>query len=135
MVQRCGACIPTRVYQQKEPLISHEIPAKPWQKVGTDLFHFKNNDYLVIVDYFSNFPEIAWLKSTTSSSIITHMKSIFARHGIPETVISDYGPQFASKEFAEFASTWEFCHITSSPRYPKANGMAERTVQKVRHEE
>ena len=132
MVQRCGACIATRVYQQKEPLISHEIPAKQWQKVGTDLFHFKNNDYPVIVDYFSNFPEIALLKSTTSSSIITHMKSIFARHGIPETVISDNGPQFASKEFAEFASTWEFCHITSSPRYPKANGMAERTVQTIK---
>ena len=29
MVQRCGACMATRVYQQKEPLISHEIPAKP----------------------------------------------------------------------------------------------------------
>ena len=71
MVQRCSACLATRVYQQKEPLISHEIPAKPWQKVGTDLFYFKNNDYLVIIDYFSNYSEVALLKSTTSSSIIT----------------------------------------------------------------
>ena len=66
MVQRCSACLDTRVYQQKEPLISHEIPTKPWQKVGTDLFHFKNRDYLVIIDYFSNCPEFALLKSTTS---------------------------------------------------------------------
>ena len=60
------------------------------------------------------------------------MKSIFARHGIPETVISDNGPQFSSKEFADFAAKWEFSHITSNPRYPKANGMAERTVQTVK---
>ena len=129
MVQQCSACLATRVYQQKEPLASHEVPAKPWQKVGADLFHFKDNDYLIVVDYFSNYPEMALLKGTTSSMVITHMKSIFARHGIPEIVISDNGPQFASKEFAEFAAKWEFSHITSSPRYPKANGMAERTVQ------
>ena len=132
MVQRCSACLDTRAYQQKEPLISHEIPTKPWQMVGTDLFHFKNRDYLVIIDYFSNYPEFALLKSTTSSPIIIHMKSIFARHGIPEIVISDNGPQFASKEFAEFAAKWEFSHITSSPRYPKANGMDERTVQTIK---
>ena len=132
MVQQCSACLATRVYQQKEPLAPHEVPAKPWQKVGADLFHFKDNDYLIVVDYFSNYPEMALLKGTTSSMVITHMKSIFARHGIPEIVISDNGPQFASKEFAEFAAKWEFSHITSSPRYPKANGMAERTVQTIK---
>ena len=122
----------TRVYHQEEPLISHEIRAKSWQKAGTDLFHFKNNGYLVIIDYFSNYLEVALLKSTTSSSIIAHMKSIFARHGVPEIVISDNGPQFASKEFAVFAAEWEFSHSTSSPRYPKANGLAERTVQTIK---
>ena len=75
---------------------------------------------------------MALLKGTTSSTVITHMKSIFARHGIPEIVISDNGPLFASKEFAEFAAKWEFSHITSSPRYPKANGMAERGVQTIK---
>ena len=132
MVQQCSACLATRVYQQNVPLTSHEVPAKPWQKVGADLFHFKDNDYLIVVDYFSNFPEVALLKGTTSSTVITHMKSIFARHGIPEIVISDNGPQFTSKEFAEFAAKWEFSHITSSPRYPKANGMAERAVQTIK---
>lgn len=80
-----------------KPQQRNQIPAKQWQQVGADSFHFKNNDYLIVVDYFFNFPEIALLKSTTCSSIIAHIKSIFARRGIPEKVTSDNGPQFVSK--------------------------------------
>ena len=60
------------------------------------------------------------------------MQSIVSRHGIPETVISDNGPQLSSAAFADFAAKWEFSHVTSSPRYPKSNGMAERTVQTIK---
>ena len=61
-----------------------------------------------------------------------HMRSIFARHGISETVVSDNGPQYASYEFARFASEEGFIHVTSSPCYPQSNGKAERTVQTVK---
>ena len=54
---------------------------------------------------------------------------IFARHGTPNTVVSDNGPQYSSKDFSE---KWEFNHVTSSPTYPKSNGMVERAVQTVK---
>ena len=57
------------------------------------------------------------------------MKGILARHGIPEQVFSDNGPQFSCTEFAQFANTWGFVHSTSSPRYPQSNGLAEKAVQ------
>ncbi len=61
------------------------------------------------------------------------MKSVFARHGIPEVVVSDNGPQYTSQEFEEFAKTWNFQHQISSPAYPQSNGLAERTVQTVKN--
>ena len=72
-----------------------ELPAYPWQKVGTDLFLLNGATYVVIVDYFSRYPEVIKLASTTSRSVIVALQSTFARHGIPEIVVSDNGPQYS----------------------------------------
>ena len=74
----------------------------------------------------------AKLSRTASPDITVHLKSIFARHGIPDQLISDNGPQFASNTFAKFAEEYEFTHVTTSPRYPQANGEVERAVQTVK---
>jgi hypothetical protein len=49
---------------------------------------------------------------------VNHTKSIFARHGIPEVVVSDNGPQYTSDLYAEFARNYQFQHLTSSPYHP-----------------
>ena len=83
-------------------------------------------------DYFLRYPEVIKLTSTTSSAIISVLKSIFSRHGIPETVRSDNGPQYSSDLFAKFANTYDFKHITSSPLFAQSNGQVERMVQTVK---
>jgi len=52
--------------------------------------------------------------------MIEALKAIFSGHGILELVVSDNGTQYASQEFCEFSSQYNFCHLTSSPRTPKA---------------
>ena len=54
-------------------------------------------------------------------------------HGIPETLISDNGPQFVSQEFIQFARSYDLCHVTSSPQFPQSNGHAERAIQTVKN--
>ena len=53
----------------------------------------------------------------------------FARHGIPDVLITDSGTQFSSSEFAKFAEAWKFEHKTSSPHHPQSNGKAENAVK------
>lgn len=117
----------------REPLISHPIPGRPWSKIGIDLFHYNGSVYLLSVDYYSKFPEISKLSDTTAQSVIVAMKSMFARHGIPDTVVSDNGPQYASTEFSNFAKVWEFEHVMSSPGHAQSNGQAERAVQTIKN--
>ena len=56
---------------------------------------------------------------------------MFARHGIPEQLITGNGPQFSSTSFSKFAEDYGFTHILTLPRYPQANGAVERAVQTV----
>ena len=53
----------------------------------------------------------------------------FARHGIPDVLVTDNGTQFSSSEFLRFAETWKFEHKTSSPHHPQSNGKAEDAVK------
>lgn len=128
MVSQCAICNENR----NSNLLLHPIPDRQWEKVGTDLFHYRGSEFLLFVAYFSKFPEITKLRDT-SSSVIVAMKSMFARHGIPDVVISDNGPQYARAEFKDFAEIWEFRHTTSSPGHTQSNGQAERTVQTIKN--
>ncbi|GFS20133.1 retrovirus-related Pol polyprotein from transposon 297-like Protein [Elysia marginata] len=69
-VSKCAICAKFRSSNRKEPMISHAIPDRPWAKLGADIFHFGGHDYLLIVDYFSKFPEIARLSNKTTSGVI-----------------------------------------------------------------
>ena len=117
---------------QKEPLIPHSVPDRPWSKVGVDIFELQRKQYLVIVDYYSGFVEFDLLTHITTKQVVNHCKSQFSRHGIPDILISDNGPQFSSHEFQQFTKRYQIDHHTSSPYHPQSNGMAEKAVQTVK---
>ena len=69
--------------------------------------------------------------SKTAESAIEKVKTVFARHGIPETFIADNMP-FNSRTFRKFSDDWGFTVTTSSPTYARSNGLAERFVQIIK---
>ena len=130
MVKSCRECTKQPTLNQ-EPMIPSNLPDFPWQIVGTDLFQHKGTTYLLVVDYFSRYPEITKLTNTTSKGVIAALKPIFARHGIPEVLQSDNGPQYISQEMTDFAASYGFVQATS-PHYLRSNGLAERTVKTIK---
>lgn len=58
-VSQCDVCRSSDDEEHKETLImSHEVPSRPWAKVGVDLFVFEERNYLVTVDYSQTFGKL-----------------------------------------------------------------------------
>ena len=64
--------------------------------------------------------------------VIKKLKAHFARHGIPEQLVTDNGPQFTSRDFLKFSKEWDFDHRTSSPRHSQSNGKAESALKEAK---
>lgn len=126
-VRRCDVCDKFSNDNPKLPMISHEIPDRPWEKLAVDLMEHKDNDYLVVYDYFSKWIEVLKLRAKNSGELIKKLIFIFSYHGAPDIIVSDNMP-FLSVEMKSFFQEWNIKSITSSPRYPRGNAVAERAV-------
>ena len=137
LVTNCTTCLefssrkPNCVSKQQHA--RHKIPVNPWSKLVSDIFHFEGNSYLLIIDYTSRFLIIRKLSSMTGKTIAHHMQAIFAEYGWPDTLVTDKGPCFTSKEFQTLMESMSVDHITSSPHYPQSNGLAEKFVGIVKN--
>ena len=81
--------------QRKEPLITTPLPERAWKKIGADLCEHQLKQFLVVIDYYTRFPEIAYMSSTTSDAVIIKMKDIFARWGVPEEIVRFFACGYA----------------------------------------
>ena len=129
---KCETCASYSTRQQKETLVSHDVPDRPWAKISTDLFDLDHKSYMVTVDYFSGFFEIDRLYDLKVSTVIRKLKTHMARYGIPDEVVSDSGSQFTSREFKNFAKEYGFNHVTTSPYHHQSNGRAESAVKEAK---
>ncbi|XP_033728225.1 uncharacterized protein K02A2.6-like [Pecten maximus] len=132
-VSNCSTCATNSRKNPKEPLLMMENPNRPWSVISADKFEFQGHNYLVTIDHYSKWPELSKLDNMSNKNTMLYLKSQMSRYGIPDKLITDNGPQFANEEFKKFSKTYGFEHTTSSPRYPQANGQAERTVQTVKN--
>lgn len=128
LVSKCAVCLRFQQETQKEPLLPHEAPERPWQKVGTDIFTHRGQDYLITVCYLTGYFEVDRIPSKRICDVIYALRQQFARYGLPEVVVSDNSP-FRAAEFQRFAKKWDFSHVTISARYSQSNGRAENAVK------
>ena len=131
-VANCELCIKYQNNLQREPMISHDIFNERFLKVDMDILTFKGKGYLVVVDYYSKYPELLPLPHKNASTVVEQCKSVFALHGIPVEIVSSHMP-FLSYEFLTFANAWGIKTTTSSATYSQSNGQAEGCVQSMKN--
>ncbi|KAJ8362815.1 hypothetical protein SKAU_G00116460 [Synaphobranchus kaupii] len=114
------------------PLQPVPLPDGPWRKLGMDIlgpFEIAKWDCkyaITLTDYYSKWPEVAFTPSVTTADITAFLTTVFARHGLPECITTDHGPQFTSAAFTEFLKERNIKQTRSSVYHPAANGAVER---------
>ncbi len=88
---------------------------------------------VVLMDYYSRFPEVLLTDNVTSGQIITWLAEIFARYGNPCQLVSDNGPQFVSAEFSSFLAARSIIHLHSAVYNPQENGLVECFNRHIKH--
>ena len=102
MVDTCETCQDRKPRNQRETLLQHDDGDTPWNKIGLDHCEIQVRQYLIAVDYYSNFIEVDKLTTTTSPRVIALQRKQFVPFVVPRNIVSDGGPQFASKAFETF---------------------------------
>ena len=129
----CRTCHRNAPSQAKMPPVEPDLPKTPFEKICGDYFQLGANNYLVVVDRLSGWPEVVQVKSGSSSSgakgLCNALRRIFATFGVPEEMSSDGGPEFVALETKDFYRRWGVKHRLSSAYFPQSNGRAELAVK------
>ena len=135
-ILNCQLCLKysqSKCKQTPRMSLGQEVPAFPWIKIATDIFHFEGDSYLFLVNYTIRYPIICKLTSMTAQHVIGHLKVIFSEYGWLDTIVSDNGPHYMAETFTKTMQEYRVNHITSSPHYLQLNGPAEKFVQTVKN--
>ena len=132
VVSECRCCLAVRNSPAVLKDSTWPTPQTPWERLHADFagpIDPGRKMLLVMADASTKWPEIFLMDTTTSARTIEKLRTVFARFGIPKTVVSDNGAQFTSKEFQEFMSSNGIQHRMGASFHPSTNGLAERLVQ------
>ena len=127
LIRACYPCQLAGPRPKPEPIRSTPLPQGPWSEIAVDLLEIpKKGHLLVVVDYYSKWPEIAFLTKTDAGTVIKCMESMFRTHGLPKTLRSDNGPPFVAREFERFLEYLAIDHKKGIPYWPQSDGEVER---------
>ena len=132
-VRTCDTCCRAKMprhhpYGLLEPL---PIPSKPWQSITLDFIIDLpvSKGFNVILTIVDRYTKLAHFLPCTKETAEIVMREACRHHGLPDSIISDRGPQFVSKFWKHLFKMLKVTCNLSSGYHPQTDGQAERTNQ------
>ena len=139
-VQGCVKCQQNKVQHQKRAGKLHplEIPEGPWQDISINMIgplprSNKMDAILVIVDRFIKMIRLKATMTSLSSEGVAkiYRDEIWKIHGIPKMILSNHGPQFASKFMEDLTRVLGTKRKLFTAYYPQTDRQIERINQEI----
>ena len=113
----CEKCQEVQASPPAAPLNPWKWPTRPWaQSLHLDFAGpFLSKTFFIMIDVHSKWIEAVSVPSTSSNAAIEELRTVFAKFGIPETIVTDNGTGFMSQEFKMFVKKNSIKHVTSAP--------------------
>ena len=131
MVSNCPECVAYLPSNPLPPLVQTEA-LRPFEAMSADLGKLDGDDYLVVVDRFSGWPNVAKLKKLDTTAITDQLEDWHLDFGKPKRLRTDGGPQFRS-QFIDWCESQGIVHEKSSPEHHESNGHAEVAVKHMKY--
>ncbi|CAJ0937392.1 unnamed protein product [Ranitomeya imitator] len=137
-IQACVSCAQNRSPWQQPAGLLYPLPVadRPWEMVGMDFvvglpMSRGCSIIWVVTDHFSKMVHLVPLPRLPSARALAvlFIKHVFRLHGMPDKIVSDWGPQFASRFWRELCRLLSIELNLSSAYHPETNGLVERTNQ------
>lgn len=125
--ERCKCCkYPTQI---SRPLMGKPKEAnEPWEMILMDFIgpftrsKRGNTVIFVVIDFLTKFVLLKPMRSGKTPQVIKYLEDdVFLTYNVPRIVISDNGPQFISKQFASFLTSYNVTHWLTSRYTPQYN--------------
>jgi len=136
----CNACQQNKncTEQPAGKLMPNSIPERPWTHILADFITKLPlaqgyDSILVVVDWLT---EIVHFIPTIEKTLVEGLARLFRDniwklHGLPESIISDRGPQFVTGLMRELNEMLGIKSKLSTAFYPQTNGQTERVNQEL----
>lgn len=110
----------------KPPLQISPTPNKPNEIISIDLFQYKKQKFLTVIDDFSKFSQAYPVNSSNALDVVNKLLIHFSHHCTPLQIRLDGGPEFNNTILKEFCRTHNVkLHFTTA-QHPQSNGTIER---------
>nr|XP_037284884.1 uncharacterized protein K02A2.6-like [Rhipicephalus microplus] len=133
MVQSCQVCQKNQRASRHLEITPWPLQEKPWSHLHVDFGGpFKGHCFLVGMDVFSKWVEVLPVTTPSVGATIAALRKVFTPQGLPDVIVSNNGPAFASEEYLSWLTNNGIRRMMVLPYHPASNGAAERVVQTVK---
>jgi len=139
-VKGCDACQrnKNRTEQPAGKLMPNSIPEKPWTHISADFITKLPlaqgyNSILVVVDRLTKMVHFIPTTEKTSAEGLARLfrDNVWKLHGLPKSIISDRGPQFAAELMTELNGMLGIESKLSTVFHPQTDRQTKRVNQEL----